>query len=527
MLTLQQIENTVNRFLEDRFLRLLSFPQEELVSAALAALKTDERSRIEKETELILQSREDIFLSNGKVYPKNIFFRDMEFRVVPTAAELEKAVLFPGAAFIPFVTDELFSDEFTLTDEDGESVPVIEVSAKFSEIVPAFFMLGNSGIVDYLSAESEENRQLLRGAKNPETLTMRLSAFDFSGFYRKHSFTDGDALIITVQDWAKAKFSVRIQKESAPEDAKRSFVHDFEQALLRVCEAERDYVEIPQQIAEAYLFAFEDGHDLRHRPDLSLEEYRLRMNEIGIRRDGGEWLLVPADDLDTPGTFEQSLLKKRAEEDAAMTAHEHTHCHDHDCHCHEHKHEHESGKPERTLDPDLDVKNFSISTGTLESIDAILEELNAPVNSIELAAMIYDALSNGEEYFEGFFSRLRASMELKFADDAQETAFINFLEENWEICKEYFSPAEDAVRAPLRTRLLDLTRSRIEYSVALLERKTPPPENIVRKLAAIHRDILDTLSLLNSDSRLEDQYDQLELRIGDIEDAWDDFTGDN
>lgn len=526
-LTAEQIETTLAQFLEDRFLHVISFTQQELNAAIMAALKTEDYITVEKVVCRNLQTRMDIFMTEDKVYPKNVFFKGMEFRVVPSAAELEKAVVFPGASFIPFVTDELFADEFILTDENGKVIPVIEVTAKYSELVPAFFMLGNSGIIDHLSAESEENRQQLWNTRNPENLDMTLSAFDFSEFYREHSFMDGDALVFTVQDWATAKFTVRVQKEEVTDEAQRNFVRDLEHALLRVCDTDKDYLEIPQQIAEAYLFAYEDGHDLRHRPVLCLSEYRLRMNEIGIRRDGSEWLLVPADDLDTPGTFEQSLLRKRAENDAAMQ--EHAHEHSHTCSCgHDHTHDHENSKPERTLDPDLDVNNFTISTGTLDSIDAILEELNAPVNSIELGAMIYDAFSNGEENFGGFYARLTASMKLNFADDAQETTFINFLEDNWEICREYYNPAEDAeVRAPLRTRLLELTQSRIEYSMALLERKTSVPEKTVKKLASIHKGILDTLSLLNSDSRLGEQYEQLELRVSDIEDAWDDFLGEN
>lgn len=533
MLSLNRIEETVENLLNTRFAESISFPEQELADAAKTALNAagskDDAHRVEKETELILRAHDDLFVSDGKVYPKNVFFRGMEFRVVPSAAELEKAVLFPGAAFIPFVSGELFTDDFELTDEDGEQLPAVSVSARFSEIAPAFMMLGHSGIIDHLSAESEENRMALKGASSLDTVPVRVTAFDLSAFYRKHEFNEGDALVVTVKDWSNGEFSVRLQrgKEIPSEDRKKEFVHDFEQALTRVCETERDYMEISQQIAEAYLFAFEDGHDLRHRPELSLEEYRKRMNEIGIRRDGADWLLVPVDELDTPGQFEQSLLKIRAEHDAKIGEDGH-HCscgHDHG---HDHDHEHGHNEPETTLDPDISPDKFSASAGTMESIDAILAELNAPVNSVELASMIYDAMANGEEQFEGFRARTMDFLDLKFADDAQECAFINFLEDNWEISKDYFNPHEDAFRAPLRTRLLDLTNDRIETSLQLLERykKTGVPKETAEKLASIHRDIVETLSLLNSDVNLgeEEAYEDLELRVGDIEDAWDSFT---
>ena len=529
MLSLNHIEETVENMLADRFGRLFSFPVSELTEAAIAALKPTsdaDRKRVEKEVELVLAAQDGFFYSEGKVYPKQEFFRGTEFKIIPTAFEIEKAVLLPGAAFIPFCnSDEVFADEFVLKAGNSKKRKTVTINTRFSEIAPAYMMLGNSGVIDYLSAECEENRLTLFGARDLMMANVKLTAFDMGSFYRDNQFNDGDSILVTVEDWEKCVFSLAVCREQSSDADKQQFVRDFERALLKVCEQDRDYIEIPQQIAEAYLFAYENDTDLRKRPVLTLEEYRLRMNEIAIKRDGSEWLLVPVDDLDTPGQFEQSLIRNRAEQDAKCSC---GHDHDHGgCDCGHHHHEKDENADKRTLDPDLDPDNFSISTGTLESIDAILAELNAPINSVELGAMIYDAMSNGEEQFEGFRSRLMDFMELKFADDAQEVAFINFLEENWEIASEYFSPAEDAKLSPLRTRLLDLTKARIEYSVSLLERLNgqPVPEKTAKRLAAIHRDILDTLSLLNSDSRLEgdEQYEQLELRIGDIEDAWDDF----
>lgn len=532
MLSVNRIEETVENMLADRFGRLFSFPVSELAEAAVVALKPAsdaERKRVEKETELILAAQNGYFYSDGRAYPKQEFFRGTMFKVTPTAFEIEKNVLLPGAGFIPFCnSDEIFTDEFVIKAENGKKLSPVPVSTRFSRIAPAYMMLGNSGIIDYLSAESEENRLALFGARDLMCVDVNLTAFDVGEFYRENHFMDGDSILVTVEDWEKCIFRIQVCKDEADDETKRKYVRDFECALLKVCEQERDYIEIPHQIAEAYLFAFENDTDLRKRPVLTLEEYRLRMNEIAIRRDGSEWLLVPVDDLDTPGQFEQTLLRNRAEQDAKCSCgHDHRHEHEGPCSCgHDHKVE-DPNAAKRTLDPDLDPNNFSISTGTLESLDDILAELNAPVNSVELGAMIYDAMSNGEEHFEGFRARLMDFMDLKFADDAQEVAFINFLEENWEIAAEYFSPAEDAKIAPLRTRLLDLTKARIDYSMALLERLNgqPVPEKTAKRLAAIHRDILDTLSLLNSDTRLDgdEQYEQLELRIGDIEDAWDDF----
>lgn len=533
MLSISQIENTLESLLEGPFADRGTFPEQEFLDAAAQSLGASEpadRARSDKETGLLLRSRNDFFISGDLVYSKQAFFQDAEFLVTPSDIELEKAILFPGAAFLPFCSDEVFSDEFELAGADGTQYPVIQTQCRFRDAAPAYLMLGASGVIDHLSAESESNRQAMKRSSDLDSAEFQLSAFDLSGFYRGQEFAHGDALVIRVTSWRDCRFAVRIRRknEEPGEDAKREYVRDLENALLRVCETERDYLEIPQQIAEAYLFAFENGHDLRKRPVLSLEEYRHRMSEIGIRRDGGEWLLVPVDELDTPGQFDQSLMQARRQSDEALREHDSCACgHDHHEHAGADKRlHHENGKA-LSVDADLTPDQFSISGGALDSIDAILAELDAPVNSVELGAMIFDALANGEENFEDFRAHIMDFLELKFADDAQETAFLNFLEDNWEMSGEMFNPHQDMNRAPLRARLLELTNARIELSRLLLERAKGKalPEAAAETLKRLHQDILDTLGILNADNEVtDDQFEQLELRVGDIEDAWDDFT---
>jgi len=530
MFSYKIIEDVVEAMLDKHFLNRVSFSEDEVADSAVKALKAtgkEDEQRIRKVTEQVLSAHEDLFIVKGTVYSKQVFFKDAEFRVVPSALELEHGILIPGAAFVPFCLEATYPDEFDLRDEAGVRMNLVTVSASFNELAPSLLMLGNSGIIDYLSAESEENRLKLCGAPNLQSLTdLHIAVFDLSVFYRSFEFNAGDALIFRVKNWWNGKFTFRIQRASeAPgEEDKRAFVRDFEHAMLRVCEADQDYLTIPLQIAKAYLYAYIDGRDLRGRPVLSLDEYYHRMSEIGIKRDGSEWLLVPSDELDTPGQFEQSLFRAREQ---------HEHDHDH-CRCHDHEHEGEKDehgidpKSGLSLDADISPDKFSISSGTLDSIDAILEELNAPVNSIELCTLIYDAMSNGEENFDDFCSFIMDFTELQFVDDAQETAFVNFLEDNWELQQEYFSPAEDEFRAPLRTRLVDLMYERIDYSKTLLRRhRGKVPKDIAARISSIHSAVLDTMALLNGDTRLEEaQYEQLELRIDDIEDMWEDLTAD-
>ena len=83
---------------------------------------------------------------------------------------------------------------------------------------------------------------------------------------------------------------------------------------------------------------------------------------------------------------------------------------------------------------------------------------------------------------------------------------------------------------PLRTRLLDLCEQRADLFFRVLShfrefRKTEVPEETARMLSRFHRDVAETLSLFSMDAPLPEGGDreQLELRVEDLEDAWDEL----
>ena len=118
-------------------------------------------------------------------------------------------------------------------------------------------------------------------------------------------------------------------------------------------------------------------------------------------------------------------------------------------------------------------------------------------------------------------------MGVQFADDAQEAAFWNFAEECWEEASEHFDPVIEQTKTPLRTRLLELNTRRLEFARTLVERyeNSKIPKKLVDRMKDFHSKLLNTLGLLNADRSLPEgeEYEQLELRVGDLEDAWDDI----
>ena len=65
---------------------------------------------------------------------------------------------------------------------------------------------------------------------------------------------------------------------------------------------------------------------------------------------------------------------------------------------------------------------------------------------------------------------------------------------------------------------MELTDRRIELSSVVLERKSALPDDLKQDMVKLHKEILDTLFVLNRDAILEEEeIAELELRVGDIE----------
>ena len=160
-------------------------------------------------------------------------------------------------------------------------------------------------------------------------------------------------------------------------------------------------------------------------------------------------------------------------------------------------------------------------------MDAILAERNAPLDPVEVHSFLLDALANGVENFADFHTSIESLLGITFADEAQEVTFLNYLEDDWEVTREYFNPSFEADKEPYRRRLLDLCEQRVDLSVQLLQKfKNEVPKNLARSLALFHRNVCETLAVFCSDAPLpeDDDLEQLELRIDDLESEWEELS---
>ena len=335
-------------------------------------------------------------------------------------------------------------------------------------------------------------------------LRLSQTVFDFSRFYREHNVRQGDLLKFTLDSYMNG--TMHVEHEPRPDTPSRKEVEQwlsvFEKELGKVCRDYRDSFEIPAQIMYAYIYAAEDGIDLRRMPAPPVDTYHTMMQNIEFQRNGVDWVLVSSDNDD-----DFDPVPEPDEKEKCSCGHDR---HDHECSC-GHDHHGDFGG--------LSPEHFTISAGSLDSMNAIFQELNEDLSETEFRACVLDGIASGIEDFEEFLRVNGKFFELDFQDEAQKTAFLNFAEDIWENANEIYSHNVDALKAPLRQRLLDICGQCSEA-----KKNHSLEKQASAKLDSIRRDILDTLAILSSDSLLEESdAEALELRIGDIEDELEDY----
>jgi len=485
------------------------FDVEELAAELDPQEKKEDRETVLRRICGILDSCELVARkhSSDLYYVLENFFRETVFYCKPREIELEKGILIPGARFEAFHPEELYPSELEITRRHGKDIFALTLAElRYGDISDLFLMLGPAGTMDMLTAESQENYEALRraGGLRPD-LNVELEAFDFSEFYRETDFRTGDLLKFEIESWSSGRMNVsRVSRIDSPAPREVSvWIDKFESALTDVCFDYKDSLEIYEQLMYAYVYAAASGNDIRRIPGPATDLYQNMMQTISFRRDGSEWTLISND------TLEEDPVPQNVPEHH----HDHTHHHhDHGCSC---GHDHPQ---EETPFGDMSPDDFSASQGSLDSIDAILNEIHAPIHETELQAYMLDTIANGTESFDEFERIHENLVKFVFTDEGQEATYLNYIEELWEQLVDRYSHNIDSPKAPLRQRLLELTDRRIELSSIILEHKSTLSDDLKQDMVKLHKEILDTLFVLNRDAILEEEeIAELELRVGDIE----------
>ena len=337
----------------------------------------------EKLIEDYLEESQSLFISENQETNENIyttrksFFYNGEFLVSPTSLEIQKGILFSGHRFIPFYSEDLFPTEsFEITTEDGEVIAAKNITFKLEDLYQYYSMLGAEGIIDNLKADNTDNIDIIG---NPGQ-KVKISVFDFNCFYKKYLTDIKSYLKFTIKDWSTGKFTVSTEKKSQKnEESKYKWYEKFEEGLIKTFEDTGPYLEIPEQLALGF---YNSDKSILKDPPCSIEEFIKDNKKIQIRFYDNNTILWYKEEQNTSSQDAESPI--------------------------------------------------SISQGTIESLDAILDELGLIISSTEIEAFIKDSLFSGNDTPTSILHRIFPESGVTFKDKAQETAFYNHFEELWE-----------------------------------------------------------------------------------------------
>jgi len=388
--------------------------------------------------------------SEKQYIPRDSFFKNAELVVTPSDYEIEKGILFIGHRFIPFYPFDVFpAESFSIIYDEINTISTKSIKHKLENLYSYYSLLGAENIIDDITADHVDNYNLIG---NP-TQKVNITVFNFKKFYESNSFTSGMSLKFKLEDWNNSVFTVSVNNTKTEEE-KEIWFELLEDSLHKVFNEKGQYFDIPEQLALAFFYS---GSVILQSPPCSIDDFIHRNENIAVKFVDDNTILWYA----------------------------------------------ENKEPNSSPTGSNDV--LSISSGTLTSINDILEELKSDLTSIELEAFIKDAVYFGAEDFKIIIDKCTPYLSNQFKDKAQESAFFIHLEELWENIHDNYNPTESVI-GNLRTDILDTLESYYKYKIESEEQKAiEEQENDDSKKHIIEiREILNLLNMNEHDISAEE-----------------------
>ncbi|MGE5340750.1 MAG: plasmid pRiA4b ORF-3 family protein [Candidatus Omnitrophota bacterium] len=151
----------------------------------------------EKDLDYLLLTSGEVVKDKDLFYPRVSFLKDFAIRITPTDFEIDHNILIPGHRLIPFLPLVILTDESQLM-YNNTALKELEINLSVHDL-DTYFGLVDSQELPILNSSSEpyeENR-------------VTILAFDMTRFYKKNQFEPGDSIILTMDDYQRAVFSIR------------------------------------------------------------------------------------------------------------------------------------------------------------------------------------------------------------------------------------------------------------------------------------------------------------------------------
>jgi len=346
------------------------------------------------ESEVLFEDEREL---PDRFIPRHAAFKGAEFRVTPLEEEIAGGYLVPGHRFLPFFSRDVFPGDAVLRLPDGSAVSTRTLRQSAAEVHRFLLFYGESGSIDYLLSDSEENAASLQP---PFDGSVSVTVFDLKSFFAQCGFTLGDSLMLTVEDWQKGVFSVRhvpVQKGAIDFSETRSWTQalrdGFDEALP---DAGLDH-DCNEQMARMLWLAEcnEDASSILSNPPLSLAAFFNMQKDLTVQTSGQVSFFWPKD-----MPIESRMMNSLATEN---------------------------------LEPESEL-------------DALFVLLGLSVNSDEAEAYMRDALSRGEESPDAVLVRVIQGRTLHFPTAGEQEDFMRLWRALWDEVRSVYVPAKDSHR---------------------------------------------------------------------------------
>jgi hypothetical protein len=412
---------------------------------------------LSRRLERILDGDDRFFNAPGKgFHRREAFFKGFRFAVTFDSWELSQNFLIPGHRFAPCLFEEVFPSDVILLD-NGKPIPMKQITLPLGQAFHYHMLLGSDNIFDFLVADSPANAHIRtqRGANEQVTLNV----YDMTDFYARNEAGDGDAIICEVVDYHKGILNISLQSGSCRSvSARKLWVNACDDALTKVWERFEDYLDISEQLTWGMYYG---GNELAN-PACSLDEYIRLSLKITICAEGDHAVLIVRDD-------NAEAADSYASEVNSM---------------------------------------LSLSKGETGSLAGILKEIGTPITLPEIDACILDECFARESDFDAIFRRIFGSTENICVDEIQQEYLYTYLEERFEDLHENYNRADDELKAPLRSEILEGVDAKLEFFRLLADTDADPEkldQEDMHRLAEIDLRLDEMLKLLNSDKYTPDQ----------------------
>ena len=406
---------------------------------------------------------------------RNDFFNDKVFVVVPTAREIKEKILFIGHRFQTFMNPDVFPSDLTVKS-GRKNIAVKVISDTLQELFPYHMLMGAEQISDFFIGEDENNAHWK--TKGGYAAKIRLNVLDMSEFYTAQEMQYGDALVFTVSNYDKGVFKVaKLEKDERNAEKIAEWCKKFEEKIGDIADKFETYLDLPEQLRMAFFFA---ENEFFGKEGASLDEFIQRAENVEIIFDSDHTVLVRKTD-----EFSSSA--------------------------------------DTSAVPD----GISISGGESSSLKAVLKAIGSTLTETEIDSYMLESCFDRNKDFTEFLNKVFDFSKLNFADEAQKTVFLNFLEERFEYLSENYSRYNDEEKAPLRSRILELVTSRVEFfdyikTLEIDEKSIPQAE--MKKIASGSLHLNQLLDMLNDEGQelTEDSKDAIFEALENTEDIFND-----